>query len=140
MIGCVGKAAAASRGRRRQVGASGVTQVRAGADEVERRTGRARVLARRRLELARLDRRDRRGQLPPELHRLFLLVTLCYKVARALEELVDDLDLVPSRAQDRERVHEALEPVVALDDLLRRGVLEHVRLVVDDERLAIRLV
>ena len=57
---------------------------------------------------------------------------------RPLEEVVDDLHLVGAGAEARERVHEPLEPVVVLDDLLRRRVAEHVRLVVDDERLCRR--
>ena len=38
---------------------------------------------------------------------------------RPFEELVDDLDLVGAGAEARERVDEPLEPVRALDDLLR---------------------
>ena len=51
-----------------------------------------------------------------------------------LEEVVDDLDLVGPGAEARERIHEPLQPIVALDDLLRRPFGERVRLVVDDER------
>src|SRR5262245_65504033 len=123
MIGCAGNAAATSRGRRRHVGASGAMQVRAGADEVQRRAGRARVLARRRLELARLDRRDRRGQLALEGRHLVFLVPKRYKVVGALQELVDDLDLARSGAQASERVQEELEALVALDDLPPRRLL-----------------
>ena len=49
----------------------------------------------------------------------------------ALEELVDDLDLLGARAEARERVDEALQAVVALDDLLGRPLAERVRLVVE---------
>ncbi len=42
----------------------------------------------------------------------------------ALEEVVDDLDLVGSGAEARKRVHEPLQPVVALDDLVRRPFRE----------------
>ena len=51
-----------------------------------------------------------------------------------LEEVVDDLDLVGAGAEARERVDEPLQPVVGLDDLLRRSLGERVRLVVEDER------
>ena len=51
-----------------------------------------------------------------------------------LEEVVDDLDLVRPGAEAGERVDEPLQPVVGLDDLLRRPLGERVRLVVEDER------
>jgi hypothetical protein len=51
-----------------------------------------------------------------------------------LEELVDDLDLLGPGTEAGQRVDEPLQVVVALDHLFRRGVLEHVRLVVDDHR------
>ena len=53
---------------------------------------------------------------------------------RPLEEVVDDLDLLRAGAEARERVDEPLQPVVGLDDLLRRRLADAVRLVVDDER------
>ena len=56
---------------------------------------------------------------------------------RPLEEVVDDLDLLRPGAEARERVDEPLQPVVLLDDLLRRRLAERVRLVVDDERAAV---
>ena len=49
----------------------------------------------------------------------------------ALEEVVDDLDLVGAGAEARERVDEPLQPVVGLDDLLGRALGERVRLVVE---------
>ena len=52
----------------------------------------------------------------------------------ALEEVVDDLDLLGPGAEARERVDEPLQPVLGLDDLLRRALGERVRLVVEDER------
>jgi hypothetical protein len=52
----------------------------------------------------------------------------------ALEEVVDDLNLVCTRPEAGERVDEPLEVVVVVDDLLGRPLLERVRLVVDDER------
>ena len=48
--------------------------------------------------------------------------------------MIDDLDLVGSGPEARERVDEPLETVVGLDDLLRRPLGERVRLVVEDER------
>ena len=51
--------------------------------------------------------------------------------------MIDDLDLLGARAEARERVDESLQPVVLLDDLVRRGVAERVRLVVDHERSAV---
>src|SRR5215204_4464260 len=115
------------------------TQVWTGADEVERRAGRARVLTRRRPELPRLDRRDRAGQLLLQDRRLIGLVRRRYELVGTLEELVDDLDLVRSRAQGGERVDEPLQTIFALHNLAGRRVLEDVRLVVDDERLAVGL-
>ena len=53
---------------------------------------------------------------------------------RALEEVVDDLDVLRAGAEARERIDEPLQAVVALDDLLRRRLADQVRLVVDDER------
>ena len=52
----------------------------------------------------------------------------------ALEEVVDDLDLFGPGAEARERVDQPLQPVVRLDDLLGRALLERVRLVVEHER------
>jgi hypothetical protein len=52
-----------------------------------------------------------------------------------LEELIRDLDLVRTRVQAHQRVHEPLQRVLRLDDLGRRSALERVRLVVDDERV-----
>ena len=57
---------------------------------------------------------------------------------RPLEEVVDDLDLLRPGAEARERVDEPLQPVVGLDDLLRRALGERVRLVVEDERARAR--
>ena len=57
-----------------------------------------------------------------------------------LEERVDDLDLVVPCPEARERVDEALQPVLRLDDLLRGALAEEVRLVVDDERAALAAV
>ena len=39
---------------------------------------------------------------------------------RALEEVVDDLDLLRTGTEARERVDEPLQAVVGIDDLLRR--------------------
>ena len=50
----------------------------------------------------------------------------------------DDLDLGRAVAQARERVDEPLEAVLGLDDLVRIGAVEDVRLVVDDERALAR--
>ena len=58
-------------------------------------------------------------------------------VPRPLEELVDDLHLTGARAQAHDRVHEPLQVVLRLDDVGRRAAVEHVRLVVDDERAPI---
>ena len=57
-----------------------------------------------------------------------------YDLVRALEELVDDLDLLGAGPEARERVDESLQAVVVLDDLGRRALGERVRLVVEDER------
>ena len=48
--------------------------------------------------------------------------------------MVDDLDLVHTGAEARERVDEPLQTVVGFDDLLRRPLRERVRLVVEHER------
>src|SRR3712207_9287144 len=45
-----------------------------------------------------------------------------------------DLDLLGARAEARQRVDEALQPVAVLDDLLGRPVGERVRLVVEDRK------
>ena len=47
--------------------------------------------------------------------------------------MIDDLDLVRPGAEARQRVDEALQTVVGLDDLFRRALLERVRLVVDHQ-------
>ena len=47
--------------------------------------------------------------------------------------MVDDLDLLEAGPEAGQRVDEPLETVVALDQLLRRRLLEDVGLVVDDE-------
>ena len=49
--------------------------------------------------------------------------------------MVDDLDFLGAGAEARQRIDEPLQPVVVVDDLLRRAFLERVRLVVDDDRL-----
>src|SRR5438128_2559517 len=111
---------------------------RSRADEVERRAARARELARSRDELAGLDSRDRGRELGLEVWHV------CRRERRAddrvgsLEEVVDDLHLLRAGAEARKRVHEALQPVVLLHDLFRRSLGERVRLVVDDERAAVR--
>src|SRR5437868_7895470 len=64
------------------------------ADEIERRAPRARELARRRPELARLDARDRDGELRLQLAQLAARERRRHDGVRALEELVHDLDLV----------------------------------------------
>ena len=104
------------------------------------RGSRARELARRRAELAGLDPRDRRGQL--RLQRRHVLApcnSAVTSVVRALEELVDDLDL----ARARRGGTRARRRAAAAGSRARRpppaGVLEDVRLVVDDERLAVGL-
>src|SRR5829696_4265758 len=51
----------------------------------------------------------------------------------------DDLDLGGAGAEAGERIDEPLETVLVLDDLLRRRLLERVRLVVEDEGLVVLL-
>src|SRR5205085_11625711 len=109
-------------------------QARTGADEVESRTAGARELARRRPELAGLDPRDCRGQLGLERRQLGEREPRLDRLVRTLEEGVDDFDLLRPGAEARERVHAALQPVVRVDDLLRRRLADEVRLVVDYER------
>src|SRR5439155_4216434 len=111
-----------------------VAKPRARADEVERGAVSAGELARGRTELARVDRGDRCRELGLELRRLRRLVTRCYQLVWPLKKLVDDLDLVDTAAEARERVDEALESVVALDDLGGTLLLVPVCLVVDDQR------
>ena len=95
---------------------------------------RAGELARRRPELARVDARDAGGQLGLELRDLGERERRRDDGVGPLEEVVDDLDLLGAGAEARERVDEALQPVVRLDDLLRRRLADQVRLVVEDER------
>src|SRR5687767_5623860 len=103
-------------------------QAWAGADEVERRARGAGVVARRRAKSASLNRGDLHRQLCLECRDVLDAERRAHRLVRALEELVDDLDLGGACSQDRERVHQSLEPVLALDDLGGRGVLEHIRL------------
>src|SRR4029079_6591593 len=56
---------------------------------------------------------------------------------RPLEEVVDDLDLLGPGPEARERVDEPLQPVVVLDDLVRRSLAQRVRLVVDHQGPAV---
>src|SRR5215218_8524000 len=112
-------------------------QPRPGADEVERRTACAGLLARRRTELTGADARNRLGQLGLEGGKLRPLVRRRHDGVGTFEEVIDDLDLLSSGAEARKRVDEALDAILLLDGLLRRRVLQHVRLVVDDERAAI---
>ena len=116
-------------------------QPRPRADEVERGTGGAGVVARRRAELAGLDRRDRRRQLRLQRRAGLRRRTTCSTSSsgRSRNWYTTSTSSAPAR-EARERVHEPLEPVLALDDLGRRRVLEHVRLVVEDERAAVGFV
>src|SRR6266536_6392444 len=106
-------------------------QRRPGTDDAEDGAIRANEVARRRAELARLDVRDRLRELGPEAGEIGALERRRHKHIRPLQELVDDLDLVRTRPQARDRVDEPLDPVLAFDYLLRRPLAEHVRLVVD---------
>src|SRR4051794_26565844 len=109
-------------------------QPRPSTDEVERGAARTRELARRRPELACLDPLDAGRQLAFELLDLILHEGRRDDRVRALEEVVDDLHRRRARAEAGERIDEALQPVVLLDDLRRRRLANQIRLVVDDER------
>src|SRR5919204_6378636 len=106
-----------------------VAKARTGTDDVERRATRAGVLARRRDELASLDSRNRGRQLPLERRNVFAGEERADDRVRPLEEVVDDLHLRRAAPEARERVHEALQSVLGVDDLLGRVLLERVRLV-----------
>src|SRR5438105_347159 len=95
-------------------------QPRPRADDVEGRAAGAHELVRGRHELPGLDARDRVRQLRLERGQLLAAEARGDDRVRALEEVVDDLDLVRAGPEARERVDEALQPVVGLDDLLRR--------------------
>src|SRR5207248_11710466 len=110
-----------------------VPELRSRADEVERRAAVAGELARCRRELAGVDSSDRRRQLPLEHGQLEPHERSRDDRVRPLEEVVDDLDLLRARSEAGECVDEALQPVVALDDLFGTPLLETVRLVVEDE-------
>ena len=88
------------------------------------------------MKVARIDARDRLAQLGLELRELRPLEDRRDDCVGALEEVVDDLDLVGTCAEARERIDEPLQAVVVLDDLVRGPLLQRVRLVVDDERAA----
>jgi hypothetical protein len=75
-----------------------------------------------------------RGQLGLERPAMRRCERLRDDVVRMLRELVGDLDSRSPRAEADQRVHEALQRVLRLDDLGRGPLLERVRLVVDDER------
>ena len=78
--------------------------------------------------------RDRCRQLGLESGHVIRAKTVATTASGTLEEVVDDLDLRRAGAETRERVDEPLQPVLVVDDLLRRALGERVRLVVDDER------
>src|SRR5436305_4040690 len=103
------------------------------AHEVERGAAGACELARRRPELARLDAPDCGGELRFQVAQLLARERRRHDRVRTLEELVDDLDVVRTRAEACERVHEPLQPVALLDDRFGRQLAEQVRLVIDDE-------
>src|SRR5256886_1913862 len=104
------------------------------ADDVENRTAGADELARRRLEPALLDPRDRLRELRFGPGQLGGDEARGHGGVGPLEKLVDALDLLGAGTEAGQGVDEPLQVVVALDHLFRRGVLEHVRLVVDDNR------
>src|SRR5690349_12230738 len=113
-------------GRDRLYPLRGGTEARPCADDVERRTAHAGVLAGRRDELAALDPGDCPGQL--RLEQVHVLDAEGRRDDRVgtLEEVVDDLDLRRAGAEAGERVDEPLQPVVACDDLLRSELAEGV--------------
>ena len=85
-----------------------------------------------------MDAGDAGAQLGLELRQLRTAEHGRDDRVRALEEVVDDLDLLRAGAEAGECVDEALQPVVVLDDLLGRSLVERVGLVVDDELGRIR--
>src|SRR5437763_14374078 len=93
-------------------------------DDVEGGAARADVLVRHRSELARVDPCDCCTQLRLELLHLLESEARRDDCLRPLEEVVDDLDLPSSCAEAGERIHEPLEVVIALDDLLGRPLLQ----------------
>src|SRR6476659_6171856 len=99
-------------------------KARACADDVERRTTGADVLARGRLEIALLDPGDRLRELGFESRKLGAVEGRRHGRVGALEELIDDLDLVGAGPEAGQGIDETLKPVVALDQLFRGCVLE----------------
>ena len=65
-----------------------------------------------------MNRRDRRRQLGLELGQLHVGECLRDHRIGPFEEVVNDLDLFGPGTEAGQRVDEALEPVVVLDDLL----------------------
>src|SRR5688500_10878931 len=100
------------------------------ADEIKRRAVRAGEVTRRRMELACTDASDRSRELGLELRKIADRERRRDDVLWALEELIDDLGLVCTVAKTGERIHEPLQPVLGVHDLLRIRALEGVRLVV----------
>src|SRR5690349_3562527 len=115
-------------------GADRLAQAHAAAHEIERRARGARKVARRRTELSRMDPRDAHRELRLERADLRHAERRRDDGIGPLQEVVDDLDRLRSRTEAGERIHEALEPVIGLHDLLRRRIPDEVGLVVEDER------
>src|SRR6266545_7693401 len=84
-------------------------QARARADDVQRRTAGARVLAGRRDELAGLDACDRRRKLGLELGDVGRAEGRRDDRVRTFEKVVDDLDLPCTAPEAGERVDESLQ-------------------------------
>ena len=70
------------------------------------------------VELSRLNARDSRGQLSFERRDLVAREHRRNDRVRALEEVVDDFDVLRARPEARKRIDQPLQAVVAVDDLL----------------------
>src|SRR3954469_14282431 len=124
----------ADGGERRAGGIAAAVEARACAHEVERGTTRAREVARGRPELACMDARNARRELGLERRDFRKRERRRRDGIGPLEEVIDDLDLLRTGAEARERIDEPLQPVVLLDDLLGARLADDVRLVVEHER------
>ncbi len=126
---------ARARASRTPLGLRHRVQPRARTHDVQSGTAGAGELARRRTKVARVNPVDRGAQLGFERRQSRRARTSSTTGSLGtLEEDVRHLHRVRSGPERRQRVDESLEPVLRLDDLVRRMLLETVRLVVDDER------